>query len=108
LHLVVDDQGEILSFSITKGNVDDRKPVPTLAKNLIGKLFGDRGYISKKLTELLATDDIELITTIKKNMKPRVMAAFDALLLRKRSIIETINDQSVFWKYILYHQKASQ
>jgi hypothetical protein len=83
LHLVVDDQGEILSFSITKGNVDDRKPVPTLAKNLIGKLFGDRGYISKKLTELLATDDIELITTIKKNMKPRVMAAFDALLLRK-------------------------
>jgi hypothetical protein len=42
--------------------------------------------------ELLATDDIELITTIKKNMKPRVMAAFDALLLRKRSIIETIND----------------
>jgi len=93
LHLVVDDQGEILSFSITKGNVDDRKPVPTLAKNLIGKLFGDRGYISKKLTELLATDDVELITTIKKNMKPRVMAAFDALLLRKRSIIETINDQ---------------
>ena len=93
LHIIVDDRGEILSFSITKGNVDDRKPVPKLAKNLIGKLFGDRGYISKKLTELLATDDVELITTLKKNMKPRVIAAFDALLLRKRSIIETINDQ---------------
>jgi hypothetical protein len=26
-------------------------------------------------------------------MKPRVLAAFDKLLLRKRSIIETINDQ---------------
>jgi len=93
LHIIVDDCGEILSFSITKGNVDDRKPVPNLAKNLIGKLFGDRGYISKKLTELLASDDIELITTLKKNMKPKVIAAFDALLLRKRSIIETINDQ---------------
>ncbi|MDI1231851.1 MAG: IS982 family transposase [Methylobacter sp.] len=93
LHIIADDCGEILSFSITKGNVDDRKPVPKLAKNLIGKLFGDRGYISKKLTELLATDDVELITTLKKNMKPKVIAAFDALLLRKRSIIETINDQ---------------
>lgn len=93
LHIIVDDRGEILSFSITKGNVDDRKPVPKLTKNLIGKLFGDRGYISKKLTQILATDDVELITTIRKNMKPRVLAAFDALLLRKRSIIETINDQ---------------
>ncbi|TXL02014.1 hypothetical protein BMR02_00135 [Methylococcaceae bacterium HT1] len=93
MHIIVDDRGEILSFSITKGNVDDRKPVPYLAKKVIGKLFGDRGYISKKLTELLATDDVELITTLRKNMKPRVMAAFDAILLRKRSIIETINDQ---------------
>lgn len=84
----MDDRGEILSFSITKGNVDDRKPVPTLAKNLIGKLFGDRGYISKKLTQLLETNNIELITTLRKNMKKRVLAAFDALLLRKRSIIE--------------------
>ena len=41
----------------------------------------------------MATDDVELITTLKKTMKPKVMAAFDALLLRKRSIIETINDQ---------------
>jgi hypothetical protein len=93
LHLVVDDCGDILSFQMTRGNVDDRKPVPTLLKNFVGKVFGDRGYISKKLEELLATDKVELITTLKKNMKPRVLAAFDKLLLRKRSIIETINDQ---------------
>ncbi len=93
LHLIVNDRGEILSFSITAGNVDDRVPVPKMARKIIGKLFGDRGYISKKLAELLAADDVELITTLKKNMKPRVMAAFDKLLLRKRSIIETINDQ---------------
>ena len=93
LHLIVDDCGEILSFSITQGNVDDRKPVPSLAKKVIGKLFGDRGYISQKLTKLLAIDDVELITTIRKNMKPRVLEALDAILLRKRSIIETINDQ---------------
>lgn len=93
LHLLIDDCGSILSFRITRGNVDDRKPVPEMLKNFIGEVFGDRGYISKKLTDLLATDDIELITSLKKNMKPRVLAAFDKLLLRQRSIIETVNDQ---------------
>jgi hypothetical protein len=92
LHLLVDDCGQILSFRITRGHVDDRKPVPSLLKHFIGKVFGDRGYISKKLAELLALDDIELITTLKKNMKPRVLAAFDKLLLPKRCIIETINN----------------
>jgi len=93
LHFTVNDCGDMLSFCLTRGNVDDRTPVPYLAKNLIGKLFGDRGTISKKLTELLATQELELITTLKKNMKPRVIAAFDKLILRKRSLIETINDQ---------------
>jgi len=66
LHLLVDDCGEILSFRITRANVDDRTPVPAMLKNFVGKVFGDRGYISKKLTELLACDEIELITTVKK------------------------------------------
>jgi hypothetical protein len=73
------------------GNVDDRVPVPKMAKNFIGKLFGDKRYISKKLAELLAVDDVELITRLKKNMKPKVIALFDKILLRKRSIIETMN-----------------
>jgi hypothetical protein len=62
LHLIVDDKGEIISFMITRSNV----PVPILVKNYLGKLFGDKGYISKKLTELLALSDVELITTLKK------------------------------------------
>lgn len=93
LHYTVNDCGDILSFCLTRGNVDDRAPVPQLTKNLIGKLFGDRGYVSQKLTKLLATQDIELITTLKKNMKPKAIDVFDKLVLRKRSIIETINDQ---------------
>src|SRR5664280_1256101 len=93
LLLMVDDCGKILSFSITRGNVDDRAPVPKMTKNFIGKLFGDKGYISKKLAELLAMNDVELITKLKKNMKPKIIALFDKILLRKRSIIETINDQ---------------
>ena len=93
LHLVMDDCGNIISFSIAPGNTDDRVPVPTLLKQVTGKVFGDRGYISKKLQGALADQGVELITTLKKNMKKVTRNAFDQLLLRKRSIIETINDQ---------------
>ena len=93
LHFVVNDRGEPVSFCLPPANTDDRTPVPFLAKHLFGKLFGDRGYISETLTQRLANQEIELITTLRKNMKPRVLAAFDKLLLRKRSIIETVNDQ---------------
>lgn len=93
LHLVVDDCGNILSFAVTSGNTDDRKPVPTLLKKVVGKVFGDRGYISKTLTESLAEQGVEWITSLKKNMKPGERDMFDTLMLRKRSIIETIHDQ---------------
>ena len=93
LHLVVNDQGDLLSFCLTPGNVDDRKSVPQLAAKLWGKLFGDRGYISQVLFEELFADGVQLITPIRKNMKNRLLPLWDKLLLRKRSIIETINDQ---------------
>jgi transposase len=93
LHLIINELGEILSFMITPANVDDRKPVPKMTKNLFGKLLGDRGYISKKLLELLLHQNLQLITTIKKNMKNRFVPLIDKILLRKRSLIETVNDQ---------------
>lgn len=93
LHLVVNDQGELLAFHLTPGNVDDRKPLPSLTRALFGKLFGDRGYLSQPLFAALFQHGIELITTVRKNMKNRLLPLTDKLLLRKRVIIETINDQ---------------
>ena len=93
LHLIVNDQGELLAFHLTAGNVDDRKPVAKLARGLYGKLFGDRGYISQTLQEVLGAQGLQLITKIKKNMKQRLLSVWDQLLLRKRALIETINDQ---------------
>jgi hypothetical protein len=78
---------------ITAGNVDDRKPVPAMTKKLFGKLFGDRGYISQKLFEELYERGLQLITKLKKNMKNKLMPMIDKLLLRKRALIETVNDQ---------------
>ena len=93
LHLVINEYGEVLAFTLTPGNVDDRKPVPKLAKALFGKLFGDKGYLSHPLFKTLWKQGLQLITGIKANMKNRLMLMNDKLLLRKRFIIETINDQ---------------
>jgi hypothetical protein len=93
LHLVITEQGEILAFTLTPGNVDDRKPVPKLVKQLFGKLFGDKGYLSQPLFDSLLEQGLQLITGIRANMQNRLMLMSDKLLLRKRYIIETINDQ---------------
>ena len=93
LHLIVNDQGELLAIQLTPGNTDDRKPVPQMAKDLWGKLVGDRGYLSQSLFEQLFAQGLQLITPIRKNMRNRLVVLEDKLLVRKRSIIETINDQ---------------
>jgi len=93
LHLVVNDRGQLLACRLTAGNVDDRTPVPQLSKWLWGKLFGDKGYLSQPLTEQLLQRGIHLVTRLKSKMKNRLILLSDKLLLRKRSILETIIDQ---------------
>lgn len=93
LHIIVNDLGEIMSFELTTGKVNDRFPVEKLSKNLLGKIFADKGYLSKDLFGKLMEKGTELITHIRKNMKNAFMSLWDKLMLRKRSIIETIIDQ---------------
>jgi hypothetical protein len=93
LHLVVNHLGGIVAATVTAANVDDRKPVPQLAKELPDRLYADKGYISKALTQSLADDGITLITGVRKNMKAKARSLFDRAMLSRRFIIETINDQ---------------
>ena len=93
LHLVFNDEGELLNFRLTKGNVDDRKPVADMLRKMFGKVYGDKGYISQKLFDTLFAEGVELITRSRKGMKPKLMSYFDRLLLRRRAIIESIIDQ---------------
>ena len=95
LHLVINDRGEIIQWCLTPGNTDDREPLndSDFTKRLFGKLFADRGYISQSLFERLFVDDIHLVTKIKKNMKNSLMSIHDKILLRKRALIETVNDE---------------
>lgn len=95
LHLIVNERGDLLNFQITQANTDDREPLknPKFTEKISGKMFGDKGYISVQLTQLLFDNDIHLFTTIKKNMTNSLMTLADKILLRKRSVIETINDE---------------
>jgi hypothetical protein len=93
LHVVVTDQGDLLACCLTPANVDDRRPVLQMAQRLFGKLVGDKGYLSQDLVARLLQQGVELLTPLRKNMKPRLVRLNDKLLLRKRVLIETINDQ---------------
>ncbi len=94
LHIVLNEIGQIIDFQITQANVDDRTPIKeNLLKRIWGKLYGDKGYVSKTLSEILFNDGIHFITGIRKNMKNQLMDLYDKIMLRKRSIIETVNDQ---------------
>lgn len=95
LHIVINDKGEILNFAITQANVDDREPLKNegFLKAVFGKLFADKGYISEKLTNILFVSDVHLITSIRNNMKNSLMTMNDKIMLRKRSVIETVNDE---------------
>lgn len=93
LHLIVNDWGEILAFQLSPGNVSDVSVLEDLAKGITGKLFGDKGYISNQITKNLLQKGLQLFTNIRSNMKNKLLSLRDKALLRKRSIIETINDQ---------------
>lgn len=94
LHLLCNDRGEIITFCLTGANTDDRniRVWKIFAKELYGKVFADRGYISPKLFDFLFDDGVHLVHGIKAKMKNKLMPLYDKIILRKRLIIETIND----------------
>ena len=107
LHLVINHRAEIVTWMITPGNVDDRKPVPTLVQGLFGKVFGDRGYISQRLFTQLYAQGVQLITRIKSNMKNVLMDTMDRMILCKRGIIETVNCKLKLGCQIDHHRHRS-
>ncbi len=93
LHLIIDDAGELISFFITAGNFDDRKGLKAMSPFIQGKLYGDKGYISKALKATLKMQGTDLITYPRKNMKQEALDEFDKAMLRKRSLIESVFHQ---------------
>lgn len=95
LHLIINDKGKILNFMFTPGNVDNREPLKQcrFLDNIKGKLCADKGYIGQALFENLFINGIQLVTKVKNNMRNSLMSIADKILLRKRALIETVNDK---------------
>jgi len=93
LHLVINDKGEIIAFQLSQGNVHDVSMLETLTKGGCGKIFGDKGYVSAEIAKRLLDRGLHLFTNLREKMKNKLLPLMDKILLRKRSIIETINDQ---------------
>jgi len=107
LHLIINDSGEILSCQITPGNVDDRTNLSSMTQGITGKMFGDKGYIKKELFEQLLNRGLQLITPLKSNMINKLVPMNDKILLRKRSVIETVNDQLKNISYLVHSRHRS-
>jgi hypothetical protein len=90
LHLVFNSQRQIVALRLTRGNVSDTTPVPGLTKDLVGKLFGDKGYIGKKLAEQLLRWGLTLMTRVRRNMQALPLSLLDQAFLNGRHIAETI------------------
>ena len=90
LHLVFNHLNQIVACKLTPGQVHDTQPVPQLTKNLLGKLFGDKGYIGKPLAQELLRRGLTFFTRVRKNMKALPLAMADKLLLNARNMAETI------------------
>lgn len=95
LHIIINDRGEIISFVITQGNVDDREPlsIDSFIEKISGKLYADRGYISQKLKEILFVEGIHFVYKMRNNMKGGEIPLTDRIRLRKRAVIESVNDE---------------
>jgi len=80
---------------ITLGDVDDREllKMRSFVDFIYGKLVGDKGYIGQDLFNKLFIDGIQLITKLKNNMKGGLRPMYDRILLHKRALIESINDE---------------
>ena len=104
LHMIFNTKGEIVRLTITPGNTNDRTPVPHMIKDLIAKLIGDKGYLSKKLFQQLFKKGVTLITKIRKNMKNCLMNMTDKLMLMRRSFVETIFSSMKALNTLIHHR----
>ncbi|MFK7933492.1 MAG: IS982 family transposase [Saprospiraceae bacterium] len=94
LHLVINQLGEIVVFKFSSGNTADNHHnlLESIAENMQGFLFGDKGYISK-IAASLKQRGLHLITKLRKNMKKKQqLTPEQKYYMKHRGLIETVFD----------------
>ena len=105
IHLVINHEGELVAFKITRGNRHDATAAEDLLATLDGLAFGDKGYIGKRLFDVLMDKGSKLITRKRKNMKNKQsLTDYEQQLLNQRGIIETVFN-CLKHKYHIWHTR---
>jgi hypothetical protein len=94
LFLVVNAFGQIVRIAFTTGDKTDNnfKLMLKLFNKLQGWAFADKGFINQKAFKQLFNQGLNLTTGIRSNMKNKLMNMTQKLLLKKRGMIESVND----------------
>lgn len=92
-HLVINQYGELVNFVLTSGNVADNNGsvLTELLADLQGQCFADRGYLTKLFSQFYQ-QGLQIVTKFRRKMKNTLMVLGDKLKLRKRGLIELVND----------------
>ena len=88
LHTGCDPRLKFLIFLGTKLHSHHPDTPSKIAKGF----YGDLGSLSNKLFQFLQGQGVELTTKLRKNIEPGFLM-IDRILLKKRTLIETVNDQ---------------
>lgn len=93
LHLIINHLGQVVSFMLTPANVADNnhRVLAHLLGALRGRCAGDKGYHSALFAQF-CEQGLQLLVRPKKGMRPLPVGVEDMRLLRKRSLIESVND----------------
>lgn len=93
LHILINENGDLIDFSFTTGSIHDIHQLEYLSKSIYNsEIYGDKGYISTKIEKELKRKSTKLITKVRKNMKPRAITSSQKYFLSKRGLVETVID----------------
>ena len=95
IHLVINRACAIVSARITAGNISDVSMMKALLldRNIQGKVYGDKGYISSEKQEDLQQSGCTVITRFRSNMPEPELSEEDEHYLNQRNSIEVVNGQ---------------
>ncbi len=94
LFIVINAYGELIRTFITPANQADNnvKTIRRLFKGLTGFIYADKGFINQNMVAEFINKGLRIVTGIRTNMKNKLVEMNHKLLLKKRGVIESVND----------------
>jgi hypothetical protein len=88
LHIICDENGNLIDLAFTTSTVDDRIPLAGFLKRIFGKIIGaDGGYCGQNVINKAKETGNIVLATVRKNMKT-ISTKWQNEVLKLRSVVE--------------------